>query len=139
MTTAASKEEAYKFLDSHPGWLILSTVGKNGYPHSVPLSYLRRGDEFFVGSRARTQRAINVERNPRFSALVEAGHTMQDIKGVMIQGTAEVIRAPDEVLPLVREMARQRGTPEERLPTEAPASAAFIRLKPEKFISWGLS
>ncbi len=53
----------------------------------------------------------------------------------MVQGTAEVIRAPDEVLPLVREMARQRGTPEERLPSEAPASAAFIRLKPEKFIS----
>ncbi len=45
MTTPVRKEEAYKFLDSHPGWLILSTVGKDGYPHSVPLSYLRRGDE----------------------------------------------------------------------------------------------
>lgn len=68
MTTALAKEEAYEFLDSHPGRLILSTVGKDGYPHSVPVSYIRLGDEIYVGARSRTQRAKNVERNHRVSA-----------------------------------------------------------------------
>ena len=139
MPTALSKEEAYEFLDSHPGWLIFSTVGKNGYPHSVPVSYFRLGDEIYVNARFRTQRAKNAERNHRVSALVETGRTMQDIKGLMIQGEAEMISQPEEVLPLMREAARTRGIPEERLPTEPMPDMAFIRIKPRRFISWGLS
>ena len=139
MTTPLKKEQAYAFLDSHPGWLILSTMGKDGYPHSVPVSYIRLGDEIYVGSRSKTQRATNVERNHRVSALVETGRTLQDIKGLMIQGEADVVTEPEKVLPLMREMAKQRGTSEERLPTKPEPSAAFIRVKPQRFISWGLA
>jgi nitroimidazol reductase NimA-like FMN-containing flavoprotein (pyridoxamine 5'-phosphate oxidase superfamily) len=139
MTTPLKKEQAYAFLDSHPGWLILSTMGKDGYPHSVPVSYIRLGDEIYVGSRSKTQRATNVERNHRVSALVETGRTLQDIKGLMIQGEADVVTEPEKVLPLMREMAKQRGTPEERLPAKPAPGATFIRVKPERFISWGLA
>jgi nitroimidazol reductase NimA-like FMN-containing flavoprotein (pyridoxamine 5'-phosphate oxidase superfamily) len=139
VTTTVTKEEAYEFLDSHPGWLILSTVGKDGYPHSVPLGYFRMGDEIYVGARSRTQRAKNVERNPRVSALVESGRTMQDIKGLLIQGDADVISRPEEVLPLMRESARHRGTPEEQLPTEPRPGVTYIRVRPRRFIPWGFS
>lgn len=137
MTTTVSKEEAYEFLDSHPGWLILSTTDRNGYPHSVPLSYFRLGDEIYVGARSRTQRAKNVERNPRVSVLVETGRTMQDIKGLLIQGDADVITEPEEVLPLMRESAKVRGTPEEQLPTEPRTGVTYIRVRPRRFIPWG--
>ena len=64
MPASLTKEEAYEFLDSRPGWIILTTVGRDGFPHSVPIGYFRLGDEIYVGGRAGTQRTKNVERNP---------------------------------------------------------------------------
>ena len=139
MPVKLTKEEAYAFFDSRPGWLILSTVGADGFPHSIPIGYFRLGDQIYVGGRTGTQRAKNVERNPKVSALVESGGSMQDIKGVLIQGEADVVTKPDEVLPLMREGAKQRGTPEDQLPTEARPGVAYIRVTPQRFISWDYS
>lgn len=129
-------EEAYAYIDAKPGRITLTTIGRDGYPHSVPIGYFRIGDEVFLGGRAGTQKMLNVERNPRVSLLLESGETMQDIKGLMIQGEATVVSAPDELLRLAREAARQRGAPEDRLPTQPPAGAAFVRVTPRKMISW---
>ena len=139
MPASLTKEEAYEFLDSRPGWIILTTVGREGFPHSVPIGYFRLGDEIYVGGRAGTQRTKNVERNSHVSLLIESGHTMQEIKGLMIQGNADVITDPAELLPLTREAARQRGTPEEELPTESRPGIAYIRVRPHRFISWDYS
>ena len=139
MPASLTKEEAYEFLDSRPGWIILTTVGREGFPHSVPIGYFRLGDEIYVGGRAGTQRTKNVERNPHVSLLIESGHTMQEIKGLMIQGNADVITDPAELLPLTREAARQRGTPEEELPTESRPGIAYTRVRPHRFISWDYS
>ena len=139
MPASLTKEEAYEFLDSRPGWIILTTVGREGFPHSVPIGYFRLGDEIYVGGRAGTQRTKNVERNPHVSLLIESGRTMQEIKGLMIQGNADVITDPAELLPLTREAARQRGTPEEELPTESRPGIAYIRVRPHRFISWDYS
>ncbi len=59
------------------------------------------------------QRVKKVGRNNRVSALIETGRTVQDIKRLLIQGDADVITEPEEVLPLMRDTARSRGTPEE--------------------------
>jgi nitroimidazol reductase NimA-like FMN-containing flavoprotein (pyridoxamine 5'-phosphate oxidase superfamily) len=139
MPASLTKEEAYEFLDSRPGWIILTTVGRDGFPHSVPIGYFRLGDEIYVGGRAGTQRTKNVERNPHVSLLIESGRTMQEIKGLMIQGNADVIAEPQELLPLTREAARQRGTPEEQLPAEPRPGVAYIRVRPHRFISWDYS
>lgn len=139
MPASLTKEEANEFLDSRPGWIILTTIGRDGFPHSIPIGYFRLGDEIYVGGRAGTQRAKNVERNPQVSLLIESGGTMKDIKGLMIQGNADVITEPAELLPLTREAARQRGTPEEQLPTEARPGVAYIRVRPQRFISWDYS
>ena len=139
MPASLTKEEAYQFLDSRPGWIILTTVGRDGFPHSVPIGYFRLGDEIYVGGRTGTQRTKNVERNPHVSLLIESGRTMQEIKGLMIQGNADVITEPQELLPLTREAARQRGTPEEQLPAEPRPGVAYIRVRPHRFISWDYS
>ena len=136
MPATMTKEEAHAYLDSKPGWIVLTTIGADGYPHSVPIGYFRIGDEVFLGGRAGTQKMLNVERNPRVSLLLESGETMQNIKGLMIQGEASVVSEPEELLRLAREAARQRGAPEDRLPTEPPAGAAFVRVTPRKMISW---
>jgi nitroimidazol reductase NimA-like FMN-containing flavoprotein (pyridoxamine 5'-phosphate oxidase superfamily) len=136
MPVSFTREEAYEYLDSRPGWLILSTIGKDGYPHSVPIGYFRVGDDLYVGGRDGTQRLRNVERNPKVTALVESGGSMQDIRGLMVQGDAEVVREPGRVLELMREAGRRRGTPEGELPKEARPGVAYIRIRPRRFVSW---
>lgn len=136
MPVSFTREEAYSYLDSRPGWLILTTIGRDGYPHSVPIGYFRVGEDIYVGGREGTQRLRNVERNPKVAALVESGGSMQDIRGLMVQGDAEVVRDPARVLELVREAARRRGTPESDLPKEPRPGVAYIRIRPRRFISW---
>ncbi len=139
MPVSLTKEEAHDFLDGRPGWLIFTSIGKGGYPHSVPIGYFRQGDDIYLGGRAVTQRLKNVQRNPKVSALIESGKSMQDIKGLMIQGDADLAEEPDEVLPLLRESARRRGTPDDKLPREAPPGVAYIRIRPKKYVSWDYS
>ena len=136
MPARMTPQEVKTFLDAKPGWIILSTMGPNGYPHSVPLGYFRLGDDIYLGCRAHTQKVKNIERNPKVSLVLESGSTMQDIKGVMIQGHATVYMDADNVLRLRREAARLRDVPEDELPQDAPVGTAYIKVEPRRVISW---
>lgn len=129
-------EEVNAFLDSRPGWIALTTISKSGHPHTVPIGYFRMGNEVYIGCRAGTQKLKNIERNPNVSVMLESGSTMQDIKGVCIQGEGQVILDPVAQLPLMREAMRGRGVPEDQLPNEVRPGAAYIRVIPKKVISW---
>ena len=139
MPAQLTKEEAHEFLDSRPGWLILTTIGPDGYPHTVPIGYFRSGDDIYTGGREGTQRLANIKRNPQVSVLVESGGSMKDIKGLLIQGDADIVDDPAETLKLTRESAKQRGTAEADLPTEPRPGTAYIRVTPKKYISWDYS
>lgn len=128
--------EVHAFLDEKPGWITLTTLGADGYPHSIPIGYFRLGEDVYLGCRAGTQKLKNIERNPKVSLSLEAGRSMGDIKGVLIQGDATVFTDPENLLRLSREAARLRGVPEAELPTEARPGAAYIHVRPRKIISW---
>ncbi len=139
MPRRMSRQEAHEFLDSKPGWIVLTSIGADGYPHSVPLGYFRLGDEILMGVRQGTLKLDNIRNNPKVSLLLETGRSRQDIKGVMIQGTATVHSDPEEILHYAREAARLRGTPEQDLPTEPRQGAAYIKVSPRRFRSWDYS
>lgn len=139
MPATLTQDEIHAFLDSRPGWIILTTLGRDGVPHTIPIGYFRLGDHVYIGGRDGTQKVKNVERNPVVTVLLQSGNSMQDIKGVMIQGAGEVIREPEEFLRLSRESMRQRGAPESAWPTEARPGAVYIKVTPKKYISWDYS
>ena len=134
-----TKDEINAYIDSRPGWVILTTLGKDGVPHSIPIGYIRIGDDVYIGGRDGTQKMKNIARNPIVTVLFQSGGSMQDIKGAMIQGTGTVIREPQEFLRLSREAARWRGMPEDQWPTEARPGSAYIKVTPKKYISWDYS
>ena len=136
MPRRLSTDEFNAFLDSKPGWIVLSTIGADGFPHSVPLGYFRDGDTIYSGVRDGTTKVRNVEANPKVSLMVESGSTMGDIKGAMIQGMARVHREPEAVLRCMRLAATLRGVPEAELPTEPRPGAVYIEVNPERRISW---
>jgi len=134
-----SIEEAHEFLDSKPGWIALTTIGPDGFPHTVPLGYFRLGNDIVMGVRGNTRKLANIQDNPKVSLLLESGSTRQDIKGLMVQGTATVHSKPEETLHYAREAARLRGVPEQDLPSARRAGAVYIKVTPERFRSWDYS
>ena len=132
-------QEAHDFLDSKPGWIVLTTLDPDGYPHTVPLGYFRLGDDIVIGVRSHTHKLANIEHNSKVSLLIETGSSMRDIKGLMVQGNATVHSEPSEVLHYSREAARLRGTAEPDLPTESRPGASYIKVTPHRFRSWDYS
>ena len=139
MPASLTADEAQAYIDSRPGWIILTTIGRDGMPHALPIGYFREGDTVYVGGRAGTQKFLNARRNPNVSLLLQSGSSMQDIKGLMIQGHATVYTEPDDVLRLMRAAAKWRGVPEDQWPSEPRPGTAYIGVKPLRMISWDYS
>ena len=139
MPRPLTPQEAHDFLDSKPGWIALTTVGPDGFPHTVPTGYFRLGDDVLLGVRNNTLKIRNIRYNPKVSLMIESGSTMADIKGLMIQGIATVHAEPNELLHYAREAAKLRGVPEAELPTEPRPGAAYIKVTPHRIRSWDYS
>lgn len=136
MPRKLTDEEIQAYLDSRPGWAVLSTIDGDGFPHSVPLGYFRLGNDIVMGVRDGTRKVANIENNPNVSVMLEDGSTMADIRGVMLQGRARIVRESSEALELAREGARARGVPEAEWPTAPRPGAAYIRMTPVRTLSW---
>jgi nitroimidazol reductase NimA-like FMN-containing flavoprotein (pyridoxamine 5'-phosphate oxidase superfamily) len=132
-------EEVEAFLDSRPGWAMLSTIDGEGFPHTVPLGYFRLGRDIVMGVRDRTRKVANIEADPRVSVMLEDGSTMADIRGVLVQGRARIVREPADRLKIAREGARARGVPEAEWPTEPRPGVVYIRVTPVRTLSWDYS
>ena len=139
MPAKLTKDEANAFLDSKPGWIALTTIGPEGYPHTVPIGYFRLGDEVYIGCRANTRKLKNIDQNGKVSLMIESGESMKDIKGLLIQGEGSYTTDPVELLRLSREAARKRGVSDDQLPTSPPPGSAYIKVVPVKYISWDYS
>lgn len=121
-------------LDKKERWVVLSTIGPDGFPHSVPVGYFLFDGRIVIGCRDQTQKVRNIERNSKVSVLWENGRGKPALTGVMFQGHARVVRDPAERLTLRLEASRQRGeTPPDSPP---PAGAVYIEIIPSKTISW---
>jgi PPOX class probable F420-dependent enzyme len=77
--------------------VVVSSLGRRGWPHSMPMWYLPRDGELWVWTYAKSQKVRNLERDPRATLLVETGHAYTELRGVMIEAEAEIHRALETV------------------------------------------
>jgi len=75
--------------------MTLGTVGTDGTPHLVAMWFAVIDGDICFETKAKSQKAVNLRRNPKVSCLVEDGVTYEELRGVAIEGTAEVIDDPD--------------------------------------------
>jgi PPOX class probable F420-dependent enzyme len=68
----------------------LATIGPDGRPHLVAMWFAVVDGDICFETKAKSQKAVNLRRDPRVSVLVEDGTTYEDLRGVSIEGTAEV-------------------------------------------------
>ena len=86
-----------------------ATLGRDGWPHLMPLWYVLRGDELWSWTYAKSQKVRNLERDPRCTLQVEAGDTYDQLRGVMLKAEAVLHRDRDLVRALGEEIAVRYG------------------------------
>jgi PPOX class probable F420-dependent enzyme len=134
-----TEEEQRRFLaDSKT--IILSTIDPRGYPHAVPMWYVMEGEECLMTTYGKSQKTMNVRRDPRVSLLVEAGETYDTLKGVLIRGRASVIDDVDACVGVLTRVHRKMlgAMPpgiEAALELQA-RKRVVIRVTPEHVSSW---
>jgi PPOX class probable F420-dependent enzyme len=74
-----------------------ATVGPRGMPHMVPLWYVPDGVELIGWTYAKSQKAKNLEREPRATIGIEDGVRYEELRGVMFECDVEVERDPEKV------------------------------------------
>lgn len=73
----------------------LATIGPTGVPHLVAMWYAVVDGEIWFETKARSQKAVNLRRDPRCTVMIEDGLTYDALRGVSIEGTAEIVDDPD--------------------------------------------
>jgi PPOX class probable F420-dependent enzyme len=82
---------------AEPHKLQLATINADGTPHLVTMYYDVFDGRIGFWTYAKAQKVRNLERDPRLTCLVEAGEGYDQLRGVSITGTAELVRGFDEV------------------------------------------
>jgi PPOX class probable F420-dependent enzyme len=75
----------------------LATIGPNGAPHLTAMWYALIDGELWFETKAKSQKAVNLRRDPRITCMLEAGQTYDQLRGVSIEGHAEIIDDPDKL------------------------------------------
>ena len=85
-----SDAEVLAFLEEERT-VVCATNGRRGWPHLMPLWYVLRptGDDgapqVWAWTFAKSQKAKNLERDPRATLQVEAGESYEQLRGVMLE------------------------------------------------------
>lgn len=121
--------------------IILVSIGRDGYPHAVPMWFVVDDDgAISMTTYARSQKALNLRRNPRVALLVESGVQYDQLKGVLLRGTAEVIDDLEIcVRTLMRIQTKHMGALAPGVEDIMRAQArkrVVLRITPERVASW---
>lgn len=80
-------EEVQAFLQQERT-LQVATIDHDGYPHVVAMWYLLINNELAFWTYAKSQKAVNLRRDPRLTCLAETGERYDELRGVQIKGQA---------------------------------------------------
>lgn len=121
--------------------LQVATLGKDGEPHLTTLWYAVHDGDVIFETYGKSQKAVNLRRDPRIAVLVEAGTTYDALRGISIRGKAELVEDNPRLLELMTVLARGNHPelPDDKV-TALAAKLAEKRLvvvvKADKTISW---
>ena len=89
--------------------LTCATIGRDGWPHLMPLWFVVRDAEPWAWTYAKSQKVRNLERDPRCTLQVETGGEYVELRGVMLACEAVIHRELDAVSALGAEIAARYG------------------------------
>jgi PPOX class probable F420-dependent enzyme len=75
----------------------VATIGSDGMPHLTTLFYAVDDGSIVFWTYGRSQKILNLRRDPRVACLVEDGVDYGELRGVSIQGRARLVEEHDEI------------------------------------------
>jgi PPOX class probable F420-dependent enzyme len=132
-------EEMHTFLEAGRD-LQVASINADGTPHLVTMWYVVRHGEVAFWTYAKSQKVVNLRRDPRLSVLVATGDKYEELKGVSIIGSAEIVDDPDAVLGYGEAVYERYWGPLNDTVMEGVRAMSTKRVvivvKPEKILSW---
>src|SRR6266498_783728 len=120
--------------------MTMCTIGPDGNIHAVGMWYGFLEGEMAVESKAKAQKVLNVRRDPRVTCLVQTGESYEELRGVSIIGTGEIVEEPSRIWDLgVSVVDRYYGPYTEALKPAVEAmiyKRVVIKVNPLRVISW---
>ena len=90
-----SDEEITAFLE-RSRTATMATNGPKGHPHLIAMWYGLLDGKIYFETKAKSQKAVNLRRDPKISVMVEAGDTYDQLRGVAVEGTAHLIEDTED-------------------------------------------
>ena len=142
---AMTDEEQQAFLEQ--GWTLeVASNGPRGWPHLVAMWYAMLDGKIHFTTFTKSQKIRNLRRDPKITCLLEAGEAYEELRGLVIEGEAEVIGDdPDLVLRVMAAVGRKRdgggdGEGSGALPSDVQrrqaAKRSVVRVHPVRVYSW---
>jgi PPOX class probable F420-dependent enzyme len=134
-----SADEVAAFLDGRHTMNVAS-INHDGTIHLVAMWYAMDGDDAVFWTYAKSQKILNLQRDPRATCLVEDGETYDTLRGVELVGTAEVITDRDEIMKIGRAVVdRYQGPVTDDVTPfleQVGAKRVGVRVKADRVVSW---
>ncbi len=117
----------------------VASVGTNG-PHVMPLWFVWREGSLWLHSLNRSQRWTDLMNDPRVAVVVDAGEAYDELRGVELRGTVEVVgevpRVGDDDDPDLAAAESAFAAKYTDGSFGYDGRHAWLRLTPEKIVSW---
>jgi PPOX class probable F420-dependent enzyme len=75
----------------------MATLGPDGRPHLVAMWFAVLDGVVWFETKTRSQKAVNLRRDPRLTVLIEDGETYDVLRGVSLEGRATISEDPDDL------------------------------------------
>ena len=133
-----TKDELDAFLAEERTCRIGSVDGE-GAPHVSPLWFVWDGTALWLWSLVKSQRWVNLIRDPRVSVAVDSGHEYGELRGVELLGRVTAVgHVPrvDEPHPDTAGAERLWADKYSGGTFLSDGKHAWLRLDPDKIVSW---
>jgi PPOX class probable F420-dependent enzyme len=138
---ALTEEEQAAFLrEGHT--LEVASIGPDGYPHQVAMWYALIDGKIHFTTYSKSQKVLNLRRNPKISVMLEAGVKYNELRGMVIEGDADIIEGDVQLAARVAMMSGSRhpdvepaGPPSEQT-LRTVAKRVVVRVNPVNVYSW---
>jgi PPOX class probable F420-dependent enzyme len=133
-------EQIAEFIE-HSRTATMATVLPNGRPHLVAMWYAVLDGEIWFETKAKSQKAVNLRRDPTVTVMIEDGLTYDTLRGVSIDGTAEIVDDDPDLLHRVGVSVWERYTgpyTDEMKPfvDQMMNNRIAVRVVPSRLRSW---
>jgi len=101
-----TEDELTDFLETNMK-VQVATVGPDGQPHLTTLFYVMVDGQLFFWTYGRSQKIVNLRRDPRITCLVEDGVDYFELRGATITGKARLLEDYDQLVDLGGRVAKR--------------------------------